>query len=264
MPSPRIGAMRTTRDARRRMNRGHEISNTREGQGAAEQCRLAKRYKPRHVPGRSMVLDALQRPLEGVGEWTQAPRAPASPLPVRGSRQFPELAFQLCPAVEHWQDLSAGSAGRLTFTRTAPRSRNRSTWRDLRARRRWSPARLRIAPGFGCHLRGSGHVLLGVAAARVRIPAVAIADRAPRRPGNAPPSRIGGCGFCAGLGQVCIDGTLTISPSYSAVVLVQISFIASICSRIFCMRVVKTVPCASISSAFQPPPMPNRKRPPIT
>ena len=25
------------------------------------------------------------------------------------------------------------------------------------------------------------------------------------------------------------------------------------------MRVVKTVPCASISSAFQPPPMPNRK-----
>ena len=40
--------------------------------------------------------------------------------------------------------------------------------------------------------------------------------------------------------------------------------VASICSRIFCMRVAKTVPWFSISSWFQPPPMPNRKRPPET
>ena len=46
--------------------------------------------------------------------------------------------------------------------------------------------------------------------------------------------------------------------------MVQIAFIASICSRIFFMRVAKTVPWASISSAFQPPPMPNRNRPPLT
>jgi len=45
---------------------------------------------------------------------------------------------------------------------------------------------------------------------------------------------------------------------------VQIAFIASICSRIFCMRVLKTVAWFSISSWFQPPPMPNRKRPPDT
>ena len=48
---------------------------------------------------------------------------------------------------------------------------------------------------------------------------------------------IGGCGFCTGLGQVIIAGKSTISPWYSAVSLVQISFIASICSRIFLKRV---------------------------
>ena len=38
--------------------------------------------------------------------------------------------------------------------------------------------------------------------------------------------------------------------------------VASICSRIRLKRVAKTVPWSSISSAFQPPPMPNRNRPP--
>jgi len=47
----------------------------------------------------------------------------------------------------------------------------------------------------------------------------------------------------------------------SASDLVQISVIASICSRIFLNRVLKTVPWLSISSWFQPPPMPNRNRP---
>ena len=46
--------------------------------------------------------------------------------------------------------------------------------------------------------------------------------------------------------------------------MVQISFIASICSRIFCMRVAKTVSWFSISSWFQPPPMPKMNRPPET
>ena len=52
----------------------------------------------------------------------------------------------------------------------------------------------------------------------------------------------GGRGFCAGFGQVRIFGTLTISPSYSGSALVQISVIASICSRIFLKRVLKIVP----------------------
>jgi len=43
-------------------------------------------------------------------------------------------------------------------------------------------------------------------------------------------------------GQVRIFGTWTISPWYSGSDLVQISFIASTCSRIFLKRVVKTVP----------------------
>jgi hypothetical protein len=52
----------------------------------------------------------------------------------------------------------------------------------------------------------------------------------------------GGRGFCTGFGQVRILGTLTISPLYSGSDLVQISVIASICSRIFWKRVLKTVP----------------------
>ena len=54
------------------------------------------------------------------------------------------------------------------------------------------------------------------------------------------------------------------SPWYSGFDSVQIAFIASICSRIFCMRVAKAVPWSSISSWFQPPPIPNKKRPPDT
>src|ERR1700721_790442 len=81
--------------------------------------------------------------------------------------------------------------------------------------------------------------------------------------GNAPPRRMGGQGLWVGFGQVIIDGTLTMTPLYYAVDLVQIAFVASICCRIFFMRVANPVPCASISSAFQPPPMPNRKRPPL-
>ena len=44
--------------------------------------------------------------------------------------------------------------------------------------------------------------------------------------------------------------------------MVQISFTARICSRSFLKRVLKTVPWCSISSAFQPAPIPNWNRPP--
>ena len=45
---------------------------------------------------------------------------------------------------------------------------------------------------------------------------------------------------------------------------VQISFIASTRSRISLKRVLNAVPWSAISSAFQPPPTPNRNRPPET
>src|SRR6266404_2623264 len=79
--------------------------------------------------------------------------------------------------------------------------------------------------------------------------------------GKPPPTRIGGYGFCPGLGQVILSRKSTMSPWYSALDLVQISFIASIRSRISLKRVSNTVPWSSISSWFQPPPTPNRRRP---
>ena len=74
----------------------------------------------------------------------------------------------------------------------------------------------------------------------------------------------GGCGFCTGLGHAIISGKLTSSPWYSALLLVQIACIASTRSRTSLARVANTVPWSSISSAFQPMPMPNRNRPPET
>src|SRR5947208_15326848 len=89
-----------------------------------------------------------------------------------------------------------------------------------------------------------------------------MARRAPY--GNAPPTMTGGCGFCTGFGHVIIGGNLTNSPLYSGFDLVQIARIASTRSRITLKRVLKSVPGSSISSAFQPAPMPKRERPPDT
>src|SRR5258708_10320827 len=75
---------------------------------------------------------------------------------------------------------------------------------------------------------------------------------------------IGGCGFCTGVGHAALRGKSTRSPWYSAASLVQISFIASTRSRISLKRVLNSVPWSAISSAFQPPPTPNRNRPPET
>jgi len=66
--------------------------------------------------------------------------------------------------------------------------------------------------------------------------------RAGRCAGTHRPTMTGGFGFCTGFGQVRMFGKSTISPRYSGSDLVQISFIASICSRIFLKRVLKTVP----------------------
>src|SRR5207248_3968296 len=57
-----------------------------------------------------------------------------------------------------------------------------------------------------------------------------MARRAPY--GKAPPTWIGGCGFCTGLGRAMIGSKWTNSPWYSASDFVQISFIASMDSRI--------------------------------
>jgi hypothetical protein len=66
------------------------------------------------------------------------------------------------------------------------------------------------------------------------------------------------------LGQVIIGGNWTNSPWYSGLDFVQMIFMASTRSRITSKRDLKSVPWSAISSAFQPPPMPNRKRPPDT
>src|SRR5262245_24141105 len=77
-----------------------------------------------------------------------------------------------------------------------------------------------------------------------------------------PPMRIGGCGFCSGLGSAQILSKLTKSPWNFGSFLVQISFIASTRSRSRRQRDLNAVPWFSISSAFQPPPIPNSTRPP--
>ena len=79
--------------------------------------------------------------------------------------------------------------------------------------------------------------------------------------GPSPPMTTGGCGFCTGFGQDQIGSKLTNSPWNSASSSLQISFIARTRSRSSRQRVWKSVPWFSISSTFQPPPMPNRKRP---
>ena len=58
-----------------------------------------------------------------------------------------------------------------------------------------------------------------------------------------------------------IGAKSTCLPWYSGLDWVQISFMASTRSRITAMRCLKSVPWLRISSAFQPAPMPNRKRP---
>src|SRR3989454_10229326 len=77
-----------------------------------------------------------------------------------------------------------------------------------------------------------------------------------------PPMRIGGCGLCIGLGSAQILSKLTKSPWNSGSFLVQISYMASTRSRSRRQRDFHAVPWFSISSAFQPPPMPNSTRPP--
>src|SRR5262249_37738981 len=76
-----------------------------------------------------------------------------------------------------------------------------------------------------------------------------------------PPSRMGGCGFWAGLGHDQLRSKWTWAPWNSGSSFVQISLKARTCSSSFLKRVLKSVPWCSISSAFQPPPMPSRKRP---
>jgi hypothetical protein len=80
-------------------------------------------------------------------------------------------------------------------------------------------------------------------------------------PGQPPPTWIGGQGFCTGLGQAKLGEKSTNSPWYSACFSVHSACIASMRSRSTFQRRSNAVPWCSISSAFQPPPTPNRKRP---
>ena len=76
-----------------------------------------------------------------------------------------------------------------------------------------------------------------------------------------PPRSTGGWGFWAGLGHDQMGSKFTNLPWNWASSLVHISFIARTCSSRRLKRVENSVPWFSISSRFQPPPMPKRKRP---
>ena len=77
-----------------------------------------------------------------------------------------------------------------------------------------------------------------------------------------PPSSTGGCGFWTGLGQAQIGSKLTCSPWNSRLVLrPDLLHGQHLLAQPREAR-LELVPWFSISSAFQPPPMPKRKRPP--
>ena len=71
----------------------------------------------------------------------------------------------------------------------------------------------------------------------------------------------GGCGFCSGIGQDQDFSKLTISPLNAASSSVHKAFMARTRSRISLKRVSYAAPWLSISSTFQPPPIPRVTRP---
>ncbi len=73
----------------------------------------------------------------------------------------------------------------------------------------------------------------------------------------APPMMIGGCGSLTGFGQLHDGGKLTYSPSNEASSCVHSSRIASTFSRATERRRLGSTPWCSISSSFQPTPMPS-------
>ena len=73
----------------------------------------------------------------------------------------------------------------------------------------------------------------------------------------APPMRIGGCGVATGLGQLHDGEKLTNSPSKDASSSVHSARIASTFSRVTARRRFGSTPWCSISSSFQPTPMPS-------
>ena len=77
----------------------------------------------------------------------------------------------------------------------------------------------------------------------------------------APPIRIGGCGVATGFGQLHDGEKLTNSPSNDASSCVHSSRIASTFSRVTARRRFGSTPWCSISSSFQPTPMPSDTRP---
>src|SRR5215468_9893033 len=79
--------------------------------------------------------------------------------------------------------------------------------------------------------------------------------------GPAPPIRMGGYGFCTGLGYDHSFSKLTYLPWNSASSWVQMALRAPMRSRRIFHRSAKGVPWCSISSAFHPPPMPKSTRP---
>jgi hypothetical protein len=126
-----------------------------------------------------------------------------------------------------------------------------------------------ISIDAGSRPRVAGHLLEfddfdGQVAARRRNPAVAVADGTPGAMWKSAAAMDGRMGLLHRLRPRHHRVETMNSPCYSAFDFVQISFIASMLSRTRLKRVAYTVPWFSGSSWFQPPPMPNRKRPLLT
>ena len=78
----------------------------------------------------------------------------------------------------------------------------------------------------------------------------------------APPISTGGQGRWIGLGHDQLGGTRTCSPANEATSSAHRRGMASTCSRARPRRVRGSTPWLSISSSFQPTPMPKTNRPP--
>src|SRR5438093_4088657 len=79
-----------------------------------------------------------------------------------------------------------------------------------------------------------------------------------------PPTRIGGYGFCSGLGSKTSPLNCVYLPVNDGSRLVQSSRIVSTYSAVMAPRSAKGTPSATLSAATQPAPIPRMKRPPLS
>ena len=79
-----------------------------------------------------------------------------------------------------------------------------------------------------------------------------------------PPTQIGGCGFCTGLGSKVSPLNCVYVPANDGARAVHSSCIARRCSSVIGPRSAKGTPSIALSAATQPAPMPSTTRPPLS